>query len=117
MIVFSSLFAAFLAILGGGVIGARRACCSNAYNALQMKARLAQKLWRKAGMRSKVKLFVGLYQCIAAVPSVYDVVVPSTLDHLTRWVDLIELPSDLGVNLIIPAECFGSYRRWFRVVI
>ena len=35
-------------------------------------------------MRYKVKALVGFYQCIAAVPSVYNVQPPPGLEHLTQ---------------------------------
>jgi hypothetical protein len=65
----------------------------------------------RASMRHKVKVAVSFYQCIAAVPSVFDVSTPSRLQHLTKWVDLLELPASIGVYTVIPAECFGSYRN------
>ena len=43
-----------------------------------------QRRWRKAGMRFKLKAALGFYQCLAAIPIVYNVTVPSYLDHLTR---------------------------------
>ena len=45
-----------------------------------------RRLWHKAGMRYKIKVFVGLYQCLAAIPSVYDVTVPLELEHLSGCV-------------------------------
>jgi hypothetical protein len=42
------------------------------------------KLWQEAGMRYKVKTLLGLYQCIGAVPSVFNVDVPPGLEHYTR---------------------------------
>jgi hypothetical protein len=56
----------------------------------------------------------GLYQCVAAVPSVYDVLIPSGLEEFAWWVDLIELPSTFGIQMIVPANCLGTYlsRLW-----
>eukprot|EP00966_Prymnesium_polylepis_P208606 4833018-Prymnesium_polylepis.1 len=67
------------------------------------------KLWQRAGMRFKVKAFVGMYQCVAAIPSVFSVVAPPGLEQYTTWIHLIELPADL-TNLVIPVACVGSYR-------
>jgi hypothetical protein len=52
---------------------------------------------------------VGFYQCIAAVPSVYDVVPPVGLEHYTRWVNLLQRPADLE-TIFVPTACLGSYR-------
>jgi hypothetical protein len=38
-------------------------------------------VWQRAGMRFKLKALVGLYQCFAAVPSVFDVVAPPGLEE------------------------------------
>ena len=62
-------------------------------------------------MRFKVKALVGLSQCVAAVPSVFDVTTPLGLEEYSKWIRLLELPSDFGVDIFIPAACFGSYRR------
>jgi hypothetical protein len=61
-------------------------------------------------MRLKVKVAVGLYQCIAAVPTVLNVAPPPGLEHYIRWITLLEFPVDLN-NIAIPSACFGSYRR------
>eukprot|EP00966_Prymnesium_polylepis_P225132 5206905-Prymnesium_polylepis.1 len=58
-------------------------------------------IWQKAGMRYKIKALIGFYQCIAAVPSVYNVVPPLGLEEYTRWIDLVELPSELE-NIFVP---------------
>eukprot|EP00966_Prymnesium_polylepis_P128896 2980941-Prymnesium_polylepis.1 len=73
--------------------------------------RRIERLWRHAGMRLMVKAFVGLYQCTAAIPSVYDVSVPEGLEHYAKWIQLFEFPADIGINVLIPASCFGSYRN------
>ena len=62
-------------------------------------------------MRFKVKATVGLYQCVAAVPAVFDVGAPPGMEEYTRWIDLLELPNYFGVDIVIPGACFGSYRR------
>ena len=48
------------------------------------KLRVIHKVWRRAGMRFKLKALVGLYQCFAAVPSVYNVVAPPGLEEF-NW--------------------------------
>jgi hypothetical protein len=52
---------------------------------------------------------VGFYQCIAAVPSVFDVTPPPGLDQYTRWVNLLQRPADLE-SIFLPTVCLGSYR-------
>ena len=61
-------------------------------------------------MRYKVKALVGFYQCIAAVPSVYNVQPPLGLEHLTRWIHLLELPSEFERIFVVSAACLGDYR-------
>ena len=68
-----------------------------------------QSIWRTAGMRYKVKMAVGFYQCIAAVPSIFDVEPPAGLEAYSRWIYLIELPSEFEAFLVPPA-CLGSFR-------
>ena len=70
-----------------------------------------REIWRKAGLRFKLKAFCGLYQCISAIPSVYNVTVPPGLEEYTKWMNLLEFPADFGVDIIVPAACFGSYSR------
>eukprot|EP00966_Prymnesium_polylepis_P086447 2001199-Prymnesium_polylepis.1 len=71
-------------------------------------------IWREAGMRYKVKVLVGFYQCLAAVPSVYNVQPPLAPVHLTRWIHLIELPSEFERIFFMPTACLGNYstRIW-----
>jgi hypothetical protein len=73
-----------------------------------------QRVWQTAGMRFKLKVLVGFYQCIAAVPSVYNVVPPLGLEEYTRWIHLFEMPSDLE-NMFIASACLGDYRK--RIVL
>ena len=51
------------------------------------------------------------WQCIAAVPSVFNVSTPSGLEEWSKWIDLLEFPNDFGVELFVPSACFGSYRN------
>ena len=62
-------------------------------------------------MRFKIKTAIGLYQCIAAVPSVFDLVLPPDMQEYTQWVHLMEFPADLSDVLFVRAACFGSYRK------
>jgi hypothetical protein len=110
-----------------------------------------QRLWRKAGMRFKLKAAIGFYQCLTAIPSVYNVTLPPDLDHLhevrelphvscapcfertsllhhsyttlallsngdaecahrRRWMHVLEFMSEMGADILIPADCVGTYR-------
>ena len=71
----------------------------------------ALNLYRKSGMRYKIKTLVGFFQCVAAIPSVYNVTAPPGLDEYAVWSNFLELPSDLGASTIIPGSCIGSYNR------
>jgi undecaprenyl pyrophosphate phosphatase UppP len=62
-------------------------------------------------MRCKVKAVVGLAQCVAAIPGVFDLTTPPGLEAYTFWIDLLELPADFGADLLIAGACFGSYFR------
>ena len=78
---------------------------------LLKKIRSARKLWRRAGMRYKVKLLVGLAQCVAAVPTVFDVSIPEGLEAYTDWINVLELSAHIGIDLVVPTPCLGSYHR------
>eukprot|EP00966_Prymnesium_polylepis_P328539 7384345-Prymnesium_polylepis.2 len=111
-VLFSLLFL-MLAHLGCGVTAARFAARKpGRCKVLIKKARSLQRHWLMANMRTKVKALVGLYQCIAAVPSVFDVTTPEELEAYISWTDIIEFPSIFGVDLaMLPhPSCFGSYR-------
>jgi len=66
-------------------------------------------LWRRAGLRYKLKVLVGLLQCTSAVPRVFDVRVPDNLRGLTAWADVGDFLSGFGVSFLIPPACVGSY--------
>eukprot|EP00966_Prymnesium_polylepis_P008000 184203-Prymnesium_polylepis.1 len=72
--------------------------------------RSAWAVWKAAGMRYKVKALVGFYQCVSAVPSVYNVVPPESLEEYTRWIYLLELPSELE-SIFVPSACLGEYHE------
>ena len=63
-------------------------------------------VWRSAGMRPKLKIFFGVFQCVAVVPSAFNVSSPDDLEFLTEW---LEAPLKLGADLLIPGRCFGGY--------
>eukprot|EP00966_Prymnesium_polylepis_P026096 601619-Prymnesium_polylepis.1 len=110
--VFSALPMLFFAAVGCGASLARRSASQRVCGTMLKKMRTAIKLWRRAGMRCKLKAIVGFYQCISAIPTVYNLVTPPGLEEYTRWINLIELPSVLGIDLVIVrAACFGNYRR------
>jgi hypothetical protein len=104
---------AFLAVVARAAVGRRYRDrgVRGFQKSLLRRVRRCWKLWRRAGMRYKVKALVSLYQCVAAAPSVFDVTVPNGLEEYTRWVYLMTLPSDLGADLIVPAGCFDSFRQ------
>ena len=54
---------------------------------------------------------MGLWQCIAAVPSVYDVTIPPSLDAYLVWFNLLEFPVYFGFDIALPPSCLGSYRQ------
>ena len=82
----------------------------NACRAPLRVVRYLRTIWEGAGMRYKVKALVGFYQCVAAVPSVYNVQPPVGLEHLTRWIHLLELPSEFERIFVVPTACLGDYR-------
>ena len=61
-------------------------------------------------MRCKVKTIVAFWQCVSAVPSVFNVIAPPGLEAYTDWLDVIEFPA-FGIDLALHAVCMGSYRR------
>jgi hypothetical protein len=67
-----------------------------------------RQLWLLSGMRYKVKAMVGLYQCITAVPTVYNVDTPEDVKEYTNWFSLLDF--EFGFELLIPGNCFQSYR-------
>jgi hypothetical protein len=81
--------------------------------ALVRRIRSTQNVWRLAGMRCKLKALVGFYQCVAAVPSVYNVVPPLGMEEYTRIMNLFALPSELE-RILVPTACLGHYsiRIW-----
>jgi|EP00966_Prymnesium_polylepis_P252433 hypothetical protein len=58
-------------------------------------------------MQFKVKALVGAYQCIAAVPVVFNVSVPPGLEQYTRWVNILEFAFNYE-DMLVPSACWGS---------
>eukprot|EP00966_Prymnesium_polylepis_P049508 1146164-Prymnesium_polylepis.1 len=92
----------------GGISSSVRS--SAACSALLRLMRTVQTIWQRAGMRYKIKALVGFYQCLAAVPSVFNVVPPLGLEEYLRWIDLLELPSEFERIFLVPTACLGDYR-------
>eukprot|EP00966_Prymnesium_polylepis_P229102 5301713-Prymnesium_polylepis.4 len=84
--------------------------CSNRCKWPVQKIRTVIKIYRRAGMRYKVKVLVGLYQCISAVPSVFDVTIPPGLETYADLVHVLEWPSSIGMDVFVSADCLGSYQ-------
>ena len=99
-----------VAVAVGAISFRRKALRSRAEIALIKKFYRMVDLWASTGMQFKVKAVVGLYQCIAAVPSVFGVTTPVGVQSYTRWMTLLELPAELQ-KLIVQPACLGSYRR------
>ena len=110
---FSMLFIMLVFALSGENTSFLLNCRCKPVKIIRRWIRSLREIWRSAGMRFKLKAFCGLYQCISAVPSVFNVVIPPGLEDYTKWVNLLEFPADFGVDIIVPAACFGSYSRCF----
>jgi cobalamin biosynthesis protein CobD/CbiB len=108
---FCIMFAILVLALSGDNTRFLHNCRCKPVKIIERLIRRLREIWRSAGMRFKLKAFCGLYQCISAVPSVFNVVIPPGLEEYTKWVNLLEFPADFGVDIIVPAACFGSYSR------
>jgi len=106
--VFCCVAFGLIAALGGAASTAWRR--GSAPRSLLKWIHMSRKLWRRATMRHKVKVLIGLFQCTAAIPVVFDVTTPANLHQYTKWLNLLELPAEIGFGSIIQADCFGSYR-------
>eukprot|EP00966_Prymnesium_polylepis_P127443 2947867-Prymnesium_polylepis.1 len=67
-------------------------------------------LYQAAAMQSKVKLGFGVWQCLSAAPAVFGISIPDGGDHLNALSNLLTFPAILGVDLILPGSCYGSFR-------
>jgi hypothetical protein len=119
-IIFCTVFVVLLTSAGGGAALFRAFRRTRSKHTRFLRARdvvvrkvlTAKRLWKKSGLRYKVKVLVGFFQCVAAVPSVFNVAVPRGLeDDYSRLSHLMELPAEIGSNTVIPAACFGSYHK------
>eukprot|EP00966_Prymnesium_polylepis_P336155 7391455-Prymnesium_polylepis.1 len=100
-----------LVTVGGGAKALLRYCQCNNLDKVHRLVRRCRSLWYRAGMRCKLKALCGLYQCIAAVPSVFNLTAPPGVEEFTKWMEVLEFPADFGVDIVVPAACFGSYSR------
>eukprot|EP00966_Prymnesium_polylepis_P116184 2685730-Prymnesium_polylepis.1 len=70
----------FVVLAGFGGISAIRQLKGRLRDQLLAAVRAVERIWESAGMRYKIKCMVGFYQCVAAVPSVFNVVPPFGLE-------------------------------------
>eukprot|EP00966_Prymnesium_polylepis_P330068 7385733-Prymnesium_polylepis.2 len=54
------------------------------------------------------QLGIGLYQCMGAVPTVFDVRIPEQATDAKKWLDILEYPATLGFDFILPGSCYGT---------
>ena len=70
-----------------------------------------KELWHAGGMQCKLKLGLGLFQCVSAAPTVFGVSVPVGADKsLGTWLDLLRLPSNIGFEFILPGSWYIASR-------
>lgn len=106
----------FLLLFGAGGSAMLVRCAGNscARDTVENAQRF-KRFWGKAGMPFKIKAMVGLYQCIAAVPAVFNMTTPPSIHDYTKWANLmniLEFASKAGsLDIIIPSSCFGPYRN------
>ena len=62
-------------------------------------------------MQSHFKNALGLFQCVSAMPSVMDVRRPLGVEGYTAWLSILQWPNDIGMESILPAECYGGFHR------
>eukprot|EP00966_Prymnesium_polylepis_P042861 995912-Prymnesium_polylepis.1 len=63
----------------------------------------AHLVWMSSGMQLKLKVGLGLYQCIAAVPTVFGMRMPEGVSLSKRWdnlLDVLQLPNKFGLELL-----------------
>eukprot|EP00966_Prymnesium_polylepis_P070665 1642295-Prymnesium_polylepis.2 len=94
------------------------ACGSGGGNKLASFIRRGHELYDKAGLRFKIKALIGFYQCMAAIPSVFDVRTPQSMTSHIDFMDFMESISDIGVEVVMlpHSACFGSYQRYARKI-
>eukprot|EP00966_Prymnesium_polylepis_P314193 7260770-Prymnesium_polylepis.3 len=79
-VMFITMVLVMALISGGHVLASRMEECKYVRTMIPK----VRRIWRRSGMRYKLKVMVGLYQCIAAVPSVFDVTTPPVLEGYSR---------------------------------
>jgi hypothetical protein len=72
-----------------------------------------REVWFAAGMGTKLKLCIGLCQCLFAIPSTYRVGVPEGARHLLRPVELVRQPDRTVSNPAKPIYFASLYRLKF----
>jgi len=97
--------------LGAGITILEHTGRRRARDKLLRRIRSFQAVWERAGMRYKVKLLVGLFQCLGAVSDVYNVQIPLGLEQYAGLIGFLELGAKIGVDLVIPGQCIGSFHR------
>ena len=105
-----STFLVLLMTYGGSTITRRLTTTTSSVCRIVLRwLGVVKAAWETAGMRYKLKTFIGYYQCIAAVPSVFKMVPPLGLEAFTRWINLVELPSEME-SVVVASACLGDYR-------
>ena len=66
-------------------------------------------------MRFKLKMFVGWWQCMSAIPKVFGATLPRALQRYSGLLSLLELPSEIGLD-VFSSACLGSYRSQLLLV-
>ena len=101
-----------LATIGGVVAAVKssRPVRTNVLSRVIKQLRRLDVLWYAAGMQCKVKLGFGVWQCASATPATFGLRLPAGADDLKAPLRLVALPSSLGVDLILPGSCYGSFR-------
>ena len=110
VLVFVMILLTLVAAISGTPALPRRLRDVNACSTLLRSVRYVRTIWQDAGMQYKIKLLVGFSQCLAATPSVFNVQPPLGLEHITRWIHLLELPSEFERIFAVPIACLGDYQ-------
>jgi len=102
--------------LGAGIVAAAAALLRSEWEPaceclakLIRKGRAAAEMMKREGLWAKLKIAISLYQCLAAIPSVYVLTVPDSLlggavDDLLRGLTV----AFRFVDLAVPSGCYGS---------
>ena len=93
------------------VVQRRRLPKNRALRQIVKNVHYFRKLWHAAGMQTKLKLGLGLFQCVSAAPSVFGVSVPDGGSEYGNLFDLLKKPATIGFDFILPGSCYGSYRN------